>query len=112
MDAAVLDPRTELLLMTVDEYCQLPERQDLIQELHWGQVVHLPRPKMGRMRLQYRLAGGSAPSRRGLGHGRSRNAFPRLSRNTTFAVRMWRWCRESDGMPGTKTVIYRVRRNW
>lgn len=56
MDVAVLDPQTELLLMTVDEYCQLPEREDVIQELHWGQVVHLTRPKMKHTRLQYRLA--------------------------------------------------------
>jgi Uma2 family endonuclease len=55
MDVAVLDPRTELLLMTVDEYCELPEREDVRQELHWGQVVHLTRPKMKHTRLQYRL---------------------------------------------------------
>ena len=55
MDVAVLDPQTQLLLMTVDEYCQLPEREDVIQELHWGQVVHLARPKMKHTRLQNRL---------------------------------------------------------
>jgi Uma2 family endonuclease len=55
MDVAVIDPQTELLLMTVDEYCQLPEREDVIQELHWGQVVHLTRPKVKHTRLQYRL---------------------------------------------------------
>jgi len=67
MDVAVLDPQTELLLMTVDEYCQLPEREDVIQELHWGQVVHLTRPKMKHTRLQYRLVDLLRPLAEGWG---------------------------------------------
>jgi Uma2 family endonuclease len=45
----------ELLLTTVDEYRQLPVRDDVIQELHWGQVVTLTRPKMKHSKVQYRL---------------------------------------------------------
>jgi hypothetical protein len=45
MDVSVPDPQTEFLLMTVDEYCQSPEREDVIQELRWGQVVHRPAPQ-------------------------------------------------------------------
>ena len=45
----------DLLLMTVEQYRQLPTRDDVIQELHWGQVVTLTRPKMKHSRLQYRL---------------------------------------------------------
>jgi Uma2 family endonuclease len=45
----------EPLLLTVEQYRQLPDREDLLQELHWGQVVILTRPKMRRSRLQYRL---------------------------------------------------------
>lgn len=49
--AAVAEP----LLMTVEQYRELPEREDVIQELHWGQVVNLSHPKMGHTRLQHRL---------------------------------------------------------
>lgn len=49
--AAVAEP----LLVTVEEYRDLPERSDVVQELQWGQVVTLTRPKMGHTKLQYRL---------------------------------------------------------
>ena len=45
----------EPLLMTVEQYRELPQREDVIQELHWGQVVTLTRPKMRHTKLQYRL---------------------------------------------------------
>jgi Uma2 family endonuclease len=45
----------EPLLLTVEQYRQLPDREDVLQELHWGQVVTLTRPKMRHSRLQYRL---------------------------------------------------------
>lgn len=31
----------ELLLMTVEQYRQLPPQKDVTRELHWGQVVTL-----------------------------------------------------------------------
>ncbi len=43
------------MLLTVEQYRQLPERDDVMRELHWGQVVILTRPKMKHSRLQYRL---------------------------------------------------------
>lgn len=46
---------TEPLLMTVDEYRKLPAREDVIQELHWGQVVTLTFPKKRHTNLQARL---------------------------------------------------------
>ena len=49
--AAVAEP----LLRTVAQYRELPEREDVIQELHWGQVIILTRPKMRHTKLQYRL---------------------------------------------------------
>ena len=45
----------EPLLMTVDEYRRLPDREDVIQELHWGMVVTMSRPKMRHTKLQFRL---------------------------------------------------------
>jgi Uma2 family endonuclease len=49
--AAIAEP----LLMTVEQYRELPQRDDVIQELHWGQLVTLTRPKMRHTKLQYRL---------------------------------------------------------
>ena len=45
----------EPLLVTVEQYRELPQPDDVIQELHWGQVVTLTRPKMKHVRLQHRL---------------------------------------------------------
>jgi Uma2 family endonuclease len=50
-----LSVAADLLLMTVDEYRQLPTRDDVIQELHWGRVITLTRPKMRHSKVQYRL---------------------------------------------------------
>jgi Uma2 family endonuclease len=49
--AAVAEP----LLMTVEQFRELPEREDVIQELQWGQVVTLAPPKWGHTKLQHRL---------------------------------------------------------
>jgi Amidohydrolase family len=43
------------LLMTVDEYRQLPDRPGVVQELHWGQVVTLSHPKPRHVKLQSRV---------------------------------------------------------
>ena len=45
----------EPLLITVEQYREMPQREDVVQELRWGQVVTLTRPKMKHTRLQYRL---------------------------------------------------------
>ena len=49
--AAVSEP----LLMTVEQYRELPRPNNVVQELHWGQLVTLTRPKMKHTKLQYRL---------------------------------------------------------
>ena len=46
----------EPLLMTVEEYYDLPLRDDVILELHWGQLVELSRPKYWHVKLQKRVA--------------------------------------------------------
>lgn len=43
-------------LLTVEQYRHLPAIDDAIQELHWGSVVTMTRPKMRHARLQSRLA--------------------------------------------------------
>jgi Uma2 family endonuclease len=57
----------EPLLMTVDEYRGLPDREDVIQELHWGMVVTLSRPKMRHAKLQLRLVDLLRPKAEHLG---------------------------------------------
>jgi Uma2 family endonuclease len=57
----------EPLLMTVEQYRQLPERADVMQELHWGQVVTLTRPKMRHTKLQHRLVEALGPRAARLG---------------------------------------------
>jgi Uma2 family endonuclease len=57
----------ELYLMTVAQYRELPHREDVIQELRWGQVVTLTRPKMGHTKLQHRLV--ELLRARAAGHG-------------------------------------------
>ncbi len=52
--AAVAEP----LLMTVEEFRDLPPPSNVVQELQWGQVVLWTRPKMGHTKLQYRLVEG------------------------------------------------------
>jgi len=41
--------------MTVEQYRQLPDQEDVIQELHLGMAVTLSRPKMKHAKLQLRL---------------------------------------------------------
>ncbi len=42
--------------MTVEQYRQLPDREDVVQELHWGRVVILSNPRWQHSMLQSRLA--------------------------------------------------------
>ncbi len=46
----------EPLLMTVEQFQSLPERSDALEELHWGCLVTLSRPKPWHIKLQIRLA--------------------------------------------------------
>ncbi|MGA2737738.1 MAG: Uma2 family endonuclease [Bryobacteraceae bacterium] len=57
----------EPLLITVERYRQLPDREDVIQELHWGLVVTLSRPKMKHAKLQLRLVRLLGPKSEHLG---------------------------------------------
>lgn len=57
----------EPLLMTVEQYRRLPERDDIVQELRWGQVVTLTQPKMKHTKLQYRLVELLRPETAGKG---------------------------------------------
>ena len=43
--------------MTVEEYCDLARREDVIEELHWGRLVELPFPKAWQVSLRQRIYG-------------------------------------------------------
>jgi len=42
--------------MTVEQFQALPERGDVLEEIHWGQLVTLSRPRPWHVKLQVRLA--------------------------------------------------------
>jgi len=44
------------LLMTVEELYDLPERDNVTVELHWGSLVELGKPKYWHVKLQKRIA--------------------------------------------------------
>ena len=73
-----IDQRPEPLLITVDQYRQLPRREDVIQELHWGMVVTLTRPKMRHAKLQSRLVRLLRPKAEHLGVVETEVAFRAL----------------------------------
>jgi Uma2 family endonuclease len=46
----------EPLLMTVEQFHSRPECDGMLEELHWGQLVTLSRPKPWHIKLQMRIA--------------------------------------------------------
>jgi Uma2 family endonuclease len=72
--AAVAEP----LLTTVERYRQLPERDDVLQELHWGQLITLTRPKARHVKLQSRLVRLLRPKAEHLGYVESELPFRAL----------------------------------
>jgi Uma2 family endonuclease len=62
--AALAEP----LLMTVEQFDLLPEREDVLEELHWGHLVTLSRPKGWHVKLQVKLADLLRPLSTGRGY--------------------------------------------
>lgn len=54
-------------LITVEEYCPVARREDVIEELHLGRIVVLPHPKKGHAQLRQRLLELLSPHARGKG---------------------------------------------
>lgn len=65
----------EPLLMTVERYRQLPDRDDVLQELHSGQLITLTRPKARHVKLQSRLVRLLRPKAEHLGYVESELPF-------------------------------------
>jgi Uma2 family endonuclease len=68
----------EPLLITVEQYRRIPEREDVIQELHWGRVIILTRPKARHVKLQSRLVRLLRPRAETLGYVESELPFRAL----------------------------------
>jgi Uma2 family endonuclease len=105
----------EPLLMTVDEYRQLPDREDVIQELHWGMVVTLSRPKMKHAKLQSRLVRLLRPKAEHLGVVETEVAFRALPeydlRGADVAyVSQQRWdaTDDDDNLHGSPELVIEV----
>jgi Uma2 family endonuclease len=105
----------ELLLMTVAQYRQLPLREDVRQELHWGQIVTLTRPKMRHAKLQSRLVRLLRPYAEHLGVVESEVAFRALPeydlRGADVAfVSSQRWDQtpDDDNLQGSPELVVEI----
>jgi Uma2 family endonuclease len=109
--AAVAEP----LLMTVAQYRQLPDREDVIQELHWGQVITLTRAKMGHAKIQSRLVRLLRPKVEHLGVVESEVAFRALPEydlrgaDVAFVSRQrWDATPDDDNLRGSPEIVIEI----
>jgi Uma2 family endonuclease len=105
----------EFLLMTVDEYRQLPDREDVIQELHLGMVVTLSRPKMKHAKIQSRLVDLLRPKAGHLGIIAAEVAFRALPEYDLRGVdvayvsqRRWDATDDDDNMRGSPELVIEI----
>ena len=101
--------------MTVDEYRQLPDREDVIQELHCGALVTLARPKMKHVKLQFKLVELLRPTAEHLGVVETEVAFRALPEydlhGTDIAyVSQHRWdsTSDADNLHGSPELVIEV----
>ncbi len=105
----------EPLLMTVQQYRELPQREDVVQELHFGQVVTLTRPKMKHAKLQSRLVRLLRPKAEHLGVVESEVAFRALPEyelrgaDVAFVFRQrWDTTADDDNLHGSPELVIEV----
>jgi Uma2 family endonuclease len=101
------------LLMTVEQYRELPEREDVIQELHWGRVVTLTRPKLKHTKLQERLVGLLRSRAEGKGVVWAEVPFRALPEYDIRAadvafVSQKRWNTDEDDLHGSPELVIEV----
>ena len=105
----------EPLLMTVDEYRRLPDREDVIQELHWGMVVTMSRTKMKHAKLQLRLVDLLRPKVEHLGIVAAEVAFRALPEydmrgaDVAYVSRQrWDATDDNDNLHGSPELVIEV----
>ncbi len=103
------------LLMTVDQYRLLPDREDVIEELHWGMLVTLTRPKMKHAKVQSRLVRLLRPLAEHLGAVESEVAFRALpeydlrAADVAFVSHVrWDSTSEDDNLRGSPELVIEV----
>lgn len=105
----------EPLLMTVEQYRELPEREDVIQELHWGEVVTLAPPRLKHLKTQSRLVRLLRPKAEHLGVIESEVGFRALPEyelriaDVAFVSReRWDAADEDDNLHGSPELVIEV----
>lgn len=105
----------EPVLITVEQYRQLPDREDVIQELHWGMVVTLSRPKMRHAKLQSQLVRLLRPKAEYLGVVETEVAFRALPEyelrgaDVAFVSReRWDATSDDDNLHGSPELVIEV----
>ncbi len=109
--AAVAEP----LLITVEQYRRIPECEDVIQELHWGQVITLTRPKARHVKLQSRLVRLLRPQAEHLGYVESELPFRALPEYDLRAADVafvskerWDEVEDDDDLRGAPELVIEV----
>jgi Uma2 family endonuclease len=105
----------EPLLMTVEEYRLLPDREDVIQELHCGTLVTLTPPKMKHAKVQLRLAELLRPKAEHLGVVETEVAFRALPEYDLRGVdvayvsqQRWDATADDDNLHGSPELVIEV----
>jgi Uma2 family endonuclease len=105
----------EPLMITVEQYRELPQLDDVIQELHWGQVVTLTRSKMKHAKLQSRLVRLLRPKAEHLGVVESEVAFRALPQydlrgaDVAFVCQQrWETTEDYDNLHGSPELVIEV----
>ena len=105
----------EPALITVEQYRQLPDREDVIQELHWGMVGTLTRPKMRHAKLQSRVVRVLRPRAEHLGVVEMEVAFRALPEydlrcaDVAFVSReRWEAAGDDDNLHGSPELVIEV----
>jgi Uma2 family endonuclease len=105
----------EPLLMTVEQYRQITHRQDVVPELHWGQVVLLTRPKMKHAKLQSRLVRLLRPCAERMGVVETEVAFRALPEydlrgaDVAFVTQeRWDSTEDDDNLHGSPELVIEV----
>jgi Uma2 family endonuclease len=103
------------VLLTVDQYRRLRLREDAVQELHWGEVVTLTRPRMRHAKLQSRLVRLLRPVAEHLGVVESEVAFRALPEydlrgaDAAFVARdRWQQTPDDDNLRGSPELVIEI----
>ncbi len=101
--------------MTVDQYREIPSQRDVQQELHWGQLVTLTRPKARQIKLQSRLVRLLRPMAERLGYVESELPFRALPEYDLRAAdvafisqQRWDETGDDDDLAGAPEIVIEV----